>query len=96
MRNQSPEKHCNDIVTKFAVSIKESQKRLPTFDWLPKLHKRPYNIVLSQIQLLVCIKYCLTAIKKNHWIKYCEKKKTYEREGINDFWSIRNSTEILN
>ena len=36
---------------------------------------------------------CLTAIK-NHWIKYCEK--TYEREGINYFWSIKNSTEILN
>ena len=35
---------------------------------------------------------CLTAIK-NHWIKYCEK--TYEREGINYFWSIKNSTEIL-
>ena len=36
---------------------------------------------------------CLTAIK-NHWIKYCEK--TYEREGINYVWSIKNSTEILN
>ena len=36
---------------------------------------------------------CLTAIK-NHWIKYCEK--TYEREGINYFWSIKKSTEILN
>ena len=37
---------------------------------------------------------CLTVIK-NLWIKYCEKK-TYEREGINHFWSIKNSTEILN
>ena len=36
---------------------------------------------------------CLTAIN-NHWIKYCEK--TYEREGINYFWSIEKSTEILN
>ena len=36
---------------------------------------------------------CLTAIR-NHWIKYCEK--TYEREGINYIWSIKNSTEILN
>ena len=35
---------------------------------------------------------CLTGIK-NHWIKYCEK--TYEREGINYFWCIKNSTEIL-
>ena len=31
---------------------------------------------------------------KNHWIKYCEK--TYEKEGINYFWAIKNSTEILN
>ena len=35
---------------------------------------------------------CLTAIK-NLWIKYFEK--TYEREGINYFWTIKNSTEIL-
>ena len=35
---------------------------------------------------------CLTVIK-NHWIKNCEK--TYEREGINFFWSIKISTEIL-
>ena len=48
------------------------------------------KLVLSQILAHV---HCLTAIK-NHWIKYCEK--TYEREGINYFWSIKNSTEILN
>ena len=36
---------------------------------------------------------CLTAIK-DHLIKYCEK--TYEGGGINYFWSIKNSTEILN
>ena len=45
------------------------------------------------IRLRRGINSCLTAIK-NHWIKYCEK--TYEREGINYFWSIKNSTEILN
>ena len=37
---------------------------------------------------------CLLTAIKNHWIKYCEK--TYEREGINYFWSIKNSIEILN
>ena len=37
------------------------------------------------------LSYCY----QNHWIKYCEKK-TYEREGINYFWSIKNSTEVLN
>ena len=35
--------HYNDIVTKFTVGITESQERLPTFNWLPILHKRPYN-----------------------------------------------------
>ena len=35
---------------------------------------------------------CLTAVKK-HVIKYCEK--VYERSGINLFWSIKNSGEIL-
>ena len=47
-----------------------------------------YNTSLSKV-----LTSCLTAIK-NHRIKYCEK--TYEREGINYFWSIKNSTEILN
>ena len=36
---------------------------------------------------------CPTAIIKN-LIKYCEK--TYEKEEINYFWSIKNSTDILN
>ena len=34
--------HCYDIATKlnFAVSITESQEKLLTFYWQPKLHKR--------------------------------------------------------
>ena len=35
--------HSIDITAKFAVSIKEKQDRLPTLNWLPKLHKRPYK-----------------------------------------------------
>ena len=86
-------KHCSDIETKFAVGITESQEKLPTFYWLPKLHKRPYKarfIANSSSCTTTCLSkvltFCLTAIK-NHWIKYCEK--TYEREGINYFWSIK-------
>ena len=66
---------------------------------LPKLHKRPYKACFianssscTTTSLSQVLTSCLTAIK-NHWIKYCEK--TYEREGINYFWSIKNSTEIL-
>ena len=85
---------------KFEVGITESQEKLPTFYWLPKLHKRPYKARFianssscTTTSLSKVLTSCLTAIK-NHWIKHCEK--TYEREGINYFWSIKNSTEILN
>ena len=93
-------KHCSDINTKFAVGITESQEKLPTFYWLPKLHKQPYKARFianssscTTTSLSKVLTSCRTAIK-NHWIKYCEK--TYEREGINYFWSIKNSTDILN
>ena len=90
-------KHCNDIVTKFAVGITESQERLPTFYWLPKLHKRSYKArfiansssCTTTSLSKVFLSYCY---KKNHWIKYCEKLT----KGINYFWSIKNTTEILN
>ena len=86
---------------KFAVGITESQEKLPTFYWLPKLHKPPYKARFianssscTTTSLSKVLTSCLTAIK-NHWIKYYYEK-TYEREGINYFWSIKNSTEILN
>ena len=86
--------------TKFAVGITESQEKLPAFYWLPKLHKRPYKARFianssscTTTSLSKVLTYCLTAIK-NHRIKYCEK--TYENEGINYFWSIKISTDILN
>ena len=32
--------HIFHNVTRFAVSVNEDQERLPTFYWLPKLHKK--------------------------------------------------------
>ena len=92
--------HSIDITAKFAVSIKEKQDRLPTLYWLPKLHKRPYKArfiansssctttVLSKL-----LTSCLTAVKQ-HWIRYFDT--VYERDGINYFWSIKNSNDVLN
>ena len=83
------------------MSIKEKQNRLPTLYWLPKLHKRPYKArfiansssctttVLSKL-----LTSCLTAVKKKHWIRYYDT--VYERDGINYFWSIKNSNDVLN
>ena len=36
---------------------------------------------------------CLTAVKK-HWIRYYDT--VYEKDGINCFWSIKNSNDVLN
>ena len=44
--------------------------------------------VLSKLLTL-----CLITVKK-HWIRYYDT--VYERDGINYFWSIKNSNEILN
>ena len=92
--------HSIDTTAKFALSIKEKQDRLPTLYWLPKLHKRPYKArfiansssctttVLSKL-----LTSCLSAVKK-HWIRYYDS--VYERDGINYFWCIKNSNEVLN
>ena len=36
-------KHCNEIVTKFAIIITETLERHLMFYWLPRFHKRPYK-----------------------------------------------------
>ena len=89
-----------DITAKFAVSIKEKQYRLPTLYWLPKHHKRPYKArfianssLCTTIVLSKLLTSCLTAVKK-HWIRYYGT--VYERDGINYFWSRKNSNDILN
>ena len=38
--------HSNEILNKFAADVKERQDRLPTMNWLPKLHKIPYKAML--------------------------------------------------
>ena len=35
--------HIFQNATRFSVSVHEDQERLPTFYWLPKLHKQPYK-----------------------------------------------------
>ena len=86
--------------TRFAVLMKTKRESLPTFYWLPKLHKKLYKARFianssscTTTELSELLASCLTTIKK-HVIKYCEK--VYERSGKNLFWSIKNSCEVLN
>ena len=76
------------------------QEQLPTLYWLPKLHKRPYKAHFianssscTTTELSKLLTSCLTAVKQ-HAIKYCDT--IYEKDGINLFWSIKNSTEVQN
>ena len=92
--------HIFHNATSFAVSVNEDQARLPTFYWLPKLHKKPYKARFVAFfssctpnELSKLLTSCLTTIK-NHVIKHC--KKACERSGKYLFWSIKNSCEALN
>ena len=67
--------------------------------WIPKLHKSPYkarfianSASCTTTNLSVLLTSCLTKIKE-HVERYCDK--TFQNSGINLFWSIKNSSEIL-
>ena len=67
--------------------------------WLPKLHKRSYKAkfianssTCTTAELSKLLNSSLTAIKIRV-IRYCEK--VYELSGKKLFWSIKNSTEVL-
>ena len=67
--------------------------------WIPKLHKSPFKArfianssACTTTNLSKLLTSCLSTVK-NHVIKYCEK--VYENSGVNLFWSIKNSMDIL-
>ena len=81
------------------ADVNITQNKLPTMYWLPKLHKKPYKARFianssscTTTKLSILLTSCLTKIKE-HWKFYCEK--AYENSGINLFWSIKNSAEVL-
>ena len=80
--------HIFHNATRFAVSVNEDQERLPTFYWLPKLHKTYKARFIANASsctttdLSILLTSCLTTIK-NHVIKYCEM--VYERSSRNLF-----------
>ena len=81
------------------AKVKANQNKLPTMYWIPKLHKNPFKArfianssACTTTNLSKLLTSCLSAIK-DHVIKYNEK--VYENSGVNLFWSIKNSVEIL-
>ena len=70
--------HLNELPFKFSVCVNEGQDKLPTMNWLHKLHKRPYKAKFianssscSTNELSKLLTSCLTAIK-SHVIRYFE------------------------
>lgn len=91
--------HINKCKT-LGLDIFINQEKLPTMYWIPKLHKNPYksrfianSTSCTTTNISKLLTSCLTKIK-DHVQLYCDK--TYQNSGINLFWSIKNSTDVLN
>ena len=86
-----------DSLTK--SNIKIDKLDLPTFYWLPKLHKNPYKSRFisnsSHCSTTILSKHITSALTtvKDHVIKYSET--AFSNSNVNYFWSIKNSSEVI-
>ena len=89
--------HHVDTLTKINVKIDKCE--LPTFYWLPKLHKNPFKSRFisnsSHCSTTILSKHITSALAaiKDHVIKYCET--ALSNSNVNYFWSIKNSSEVI-
>ena len=81
------------------IDVPSEHEKLPSFYWLPKLHKKPYGArfiaasnkcTTKQLSSLLtsCFKTILT-----HFKEYCEG--IYRFTGVNCYWIIDNSKDVL-
>ena len=81
------------------IFVQEQQEHLPSFYWLPKLHKNPYGarfIAASNKCTTKQLSSLLTSCFKTiliHYKQYCSG--IYKNTGVNCFWIIDNSMEVL-
>ena len=86
-----------DTLTK--SNIKIDKLDLPTFYWLPKLHKNPYKLRFisnsSHCSTTILSKHITSALTavKDRVIKYSET--AFRNSNVNYFWSIKNSSEVI-
>ena len=64
------DRHRCHMAAKFGLFVDEDHSKLPTFYWLPQLHKRPYTArfianssACTTTELSILLTSCLTAIK---------------------------------
>lgn len=87
------------IKTTTALRVPPASNKLPTMYWIPKLHKNPYksrfisaSSKCSLTNISKVLSLALTTMKE-FIIQYCEK--VFENSGVNHFWSIKNSLDVL-
>ena len=87
------------IKTTTALRVPPTSNKLPTMYWIPKLHKNPYksrfisaSSKCSLTNISKVLSLALTTMKE-FIIQYCEK--VFENSGVNHFWSIKNSLDVL-
>ena len=89
--------HHIDTLTKINVKIDKCE--LPTFYWLPKLHKNPFKSRFisnsSHCSTTILSKHITSALTavKDHVIKY--SVTAFSNSNVNYFWSIKNSSEVI-
>ena len=92
-------KHLEDIVGKMRIPVKENMEQLPSFYWLPKLHKTPCGsrfIAVSNKCTTKSLSSTLTSCLSTgtvHFQEYCEG--IFKNTGVNCFWIIKNSAQVL-
>ena len=88
-----------DYMVRNEIEVQEQNEQLPSFYWLPKLHKKPYGsrfIAASNKCTTKRLSSLLTSCFKTiitHYKQYCAG--IYNHSGINCFGIINNSTEVL-
>ena len=87
------------INTLTKINVKIDKCELPTFYWLPKLHKRPYKSrfisTSSHCSIIIISKHITSALTadKDHVMKYSET--AFSNSNVNYFWFIKNSSEVI-
>jgi hypothetical protein len=87
------------VLCSFGISTKDEELDLPSFYWIPKLHKCPFKqryiagsakcSTKPVSKLLTCI---LSAVKTGIQ-SYCDT--SYSRGGVNQMWILKNSKDLL-